>query len=143
MNQMPSVSLVLQPDGNVGIQSTLPRSPTNDLVIIGNSGADFGARGFVTAYDQATGEQRWRFYTVPGDPSKAPDGEASDSVMPMAGSQAMAVGLREPSFSASHPVPRVPSDEAIATGTLIISAASPAVRPKLRLMNSDWNETIP
>jgi quinohemoprotein ethanol dehydrogenase len=40
----------------------------NDLVIIGNSGADFGARGFVTAYDQATGEQRWRFYTVPGRP---------------------------------------------------------------------------
>jgi quinohemoprotein ethanol dehydrogenase len=38
------------------------------MVIIGNSGADFGARGFVTAYDQATGEQRWRFYTVPGRP---------------------------------------------------------------------------
>ncbi len=39
-----------------------------DLVIIGNSGAEFDARGYVTAYDQATGEQRWRFFTVPGDP---------------------------------------------------------------------------
>jgi quinohemoprotein ethanol dehydrogenase len=38
-------------------------------VIIGNSGADFGARGYVTAYDAETGEQAWRFYTVPGNPA--------------------------------------------------------------------------
>jgi quinohemoprotein ethanol dehydrogenase len=39
-------------------------------VIIGNGGAEFAARGFVTAYDAATGKQAWRFYVVPGDPSK-------------------------------------------------------------------------
>src|SRR3546814_19215087 len=39
-------------------------------VIIGNSGADFGARGFVTAYDQVTGKQLWRFFTVPGSPEQ-------------------------------------------------------------------------
>jgi quinohemoprotein ethanol dehydrogenase len=39
-------------------------------VIIGNGGADFGARGYVTAYDQATGKQLWRFYTVPGAPEQ-------------------------------------------------------------------------
>ncbi|WP_242092222.1 PQQ-dependent dehydrogenase, methanol/ethanol family [Aestuariivivens sediminicola] len=37
-------------------------------VIIGNGGAEFGVRGYITAYDAMTGEQRWRFYTVPGDP---------------------------------------------------------------------------
>jgi quinohemoprotein ethanol dehydrogenase len=37
-------------------------------VLIGNGGADYGARGYVTAYDAETGEQLWRFYTVPGDP---------------------------------------------------------------------------
>jgi quinohemoprotein ethanol dehydrogenase len=37
-------------------------------VIIGNGGADFGTRGYVTAYDARTGAQAWRFYTVPGDP---------------------------------------------------------------------------
>lgn len=42
----------------------------NGKVIIGNSGADFGARGYVTAYDQATGSQVWRFYTVPGTPAE-------------------------------------------------------------------------
>ncbi|MCI5043362.1 MAG: PQQ-dependent dehydrogenase, methanol/ethanol family [Aquisalinus sp.] len=37
-------------------------------VIIGNGGAELGVRGYVTAYDAETGEQAWRFYTVPGNP---------------------------------------------------------------------------
>lgn len=39
-----------------------------DKVIIGNGGADFGARGYVSAYDAATGQLRWRFFTVPAGP---------------------------------------------------------------------------
>jgi quinohemoprotein ethanol dehydrogenase len=39
-------------------------------VIIGNGGAELGVRGFVSAYDADTGALVWRFYTVPGDPSK-------------------------------------------------------------------------
>jgi quinohemoprotein ethanol dehydrogenase len=39
-------------------------------VIIGNGGAELGVRGFVSAYDAETGKLAWRFYTVPGDPSK-------------------------------------------------------------------------
>ena len=38
-------------------------------VYIGNGGAEYGVRGYVTAYDTETGEQVWRFFTVPGDPS--------------------------------------------------------------------------
>jgi quinohemoprotein ethanol dehydrogenase len=41
-----------------------------DMVLIGNGGAEMGMRGYVTAYDAETGRQMWRFYTVPGDPSK-------------------------------------------------------------------------
>ena len=42
----------------------------NDSVIIGHGGADFGyVRGYVTAYDTATGEQRWRWHVVPGNPA--------------------------------------------------------------------------
>jgi quinohemoprotein ethanol dehydrogenase len=40
-------------------------------VIIGNSGAEFGVRGYVTAYDANDGKQLWRFYTVPGGPEEA------------------------------------------------------------------------
>ena len=50
-------------------------------VVIGNGGAEYGVRGYVTAYDVATGRQAWRFYTVPGDPAKGPDHAASDPVM--------------------------------------------------------------
>ena len=45
-------------------------------VIIGNGGAEFGARGYITAYDAATGKQQWRWFTVPGDPSKPFENEA-------------------------------------------------------------------
>jgi quinohemoprotein ethanol dehydrogenase len=38
-------------------------------VVIGNGGAEFGVRGYVSAYDAGTGEMVWRFYTVPGDPA--------------------------------------------------------------------------
>jgi quinohemoprotein ethanol dehydrogenase len=49
-----------------------------DKVVIGNSGAELGVRGYVSAYDTRTGKLVWRFYTVPGDPAKGPDGAASD-----------------------------------------------------------------
>ncbi len=35
-------------------------------VIVGVSGGDFGIRGFLAAYDVATGKQQWKFYTIPG-----------------------------------------------------------------------------
>ncbi len=40
------------------------------VVVIGNAGAEYDARGYVSAYDLDTGKLAWRFYTVPGDPSK-------------------------------------------------------------------------
>jgi quinohemoprotein ethanol dehydrogenase len=50
-------------------------------VIIGNAGAEFGVRGYVSAYDADTGELAWRFYAVPGDPAAGPDGAASDKAL--------------------------------------------------------------
>ena len=35
------------------------------MVIIGNGGAEFGVRGYFSAYDSQTGKMLWRFYTVP------------------------------------------------------------------------------
>ena len=49
----------------------------NGMVIIGNGGADLGVRGYVSAYDAASGELVWRFYTVPGNPD---DGFESDAL---------------------------------------------------------------
>jgi alcohol dehydrogenase (cytochrome c) len=40
------------------------------LVVSGIAGGEHGARGFLAAYDQATGKEAWRFWTVPnaGEP---------------------------------------------------------------------------
>tara|TARA_A100001037_G_scaffold302002_1_gene332711 strand:- start:12210 stop:14462 length:2253 start_codon:yes stop_codon:yes gene_type:complete len=60
------------------VQTTDPERPytitgapriIKDKVIIGNGGAEYGVRGYITAYDATTGAEQWRFYTVPGDPS--------------------------------------------------------------------------
>ena len=48
----------------------------NGKVFIGNGGAEYGVRGYVTAYDAETGKQVWRFYTVPGDPANHEDSRA-------------------------------------------------------------------
>ena len=38
----------------------------NGLVIVGVSGGEFGIRGFLAAYDASSGQQKWKFYTIPG-----------------------------------------------------------------------------
>jgi PQQ-dependent dehydrogenase (methanol/ethanol family) len=43
-----------------------------DMVIVGVSGGEYGIRGHVTAYNAMTGEQMWRWYSIPapkGDPT--------------------------------------------------------------------------
>ncbi len=49
-----------------------------DKVVIGNSGAELGVRGYVTAYDVNSGEQQWRFYTVPGNPDDGFENKAME-----------------------------------------------------------------
>lgn len=47
----------------------------NGLLVIGNSGADRGVRGYVTAYDPDTGKEKWRFWVVPEGPDATPENE--------------------------------------------------------------------
>ena len=51
-----------------GSDYTITGAPrvAGDKVIIGNGGAEYGVRGYVTAYDVERGDQIWRTYTVPG-----------------------------------------------------------------------------
>jgi alcohol dehydrogenase (cytochrome c) len=37
-----------------------------DKVIVGTAGGEYGIRGFIAAYDVKTGNEAWRFYTIPG-----------------------------------------------------------------------------
>jgi quinohemoprotein ethanol dehydrogenase len=47
--------------------------------IIGNGGGEFAVRGYISAYDAETGKLDWRFYTVPGDPSKPFENKAMEA----------------------------------------------------------------
>ncbi len=55
----------------VGGEYSITMAPriANGNVIVGNSGAEYGVRGYVTAYDAETGFDAWRTYTVPGNPA--------------------------------------------------------------------------
>jgi len=47
-------------------------------VFIGSGGAEYRARGFIAAFDWATGEEMWRFHTVPGNPEDGFENEAME-----------------------------------------------------------------
>lgn len=47
-----------------------PRVIKGGRVIIGASGGEYAVRGLFAAYDADNGKELWKFYTVPGDPSK-------------------------------------------------------------------------
>ena len=58
-----------------GLPYTLTGAPVvaGRVVVIGNGGADFeGVRGYVSAFDLATGRLAWRFFTVPRNPALGP-----------------------------------------------------------------------
>jgi len=49
-------------------------------IFIGNAGGEFPPfRGFVSAFDVNNGKELWRFYTVPGDPSKPFENKAMEA----------------------------------------------------------------
>ena len=51
----------------------------DDMVVTGIAGGEFGVRGFIDAYDAATGKRRWRFYTVPAPGEPGSESWAGDS----------------------------------------------------------------
>jgi len=57
-------------DTMLGHNITSPPLVLKDMVITGIAGGEYATRGFIDAYDAATGERRWRFYTIPapGEP---------------------------------------------------------------------------
>ncbi|MBC2651195.1 PQQ-dependent dehydrogenase, methanol/ethanol family [Novosphingobium flavum] len=55
-----------------GISSTGAPEVAGNVVLIGNGGAEYGVRGYVSAFDLATGKLVWRFHTVPRDPKLGP-----------------------------------------------------------------------
>ncbi len=57
---------------NAAINSTGAPEVAGDVVVIGNGGAEYDVRGYVSAYDLESGKLKWRFHTVPRDPKLGP-----------------------------------------------------------------------
>jgi len=53
-------------DHRQGFSGTMAPLALRDRIIAGISGAEFGVRGFIDAYDPASGKRLWRFYSIPG-----------------------------------------------------------------------------
>jgi alcohol dehydrogenase (cytochrome c) len=66
-------------DFKAGYSITAAPLAVKDKVIIGISGGEFGIRGFLDAYDAATGKRAWRFWTVPGPGEPGNETWAGDS----------------------------------------------------------------
>ncbi len=52
-------------DPDAGYGFTLAPLVVSGMVIVGTSGAEYGIRGHVDALDAETGQQKWRYYTIP------------------------------------------------------------------------------
>lgn len=59
-------------DRSHGDNSTGAPEVAGDVVLIGNAGAEYDTRGYVSAFDLETGRLAWRFFTVPRDPKLGP-----------------------------------------------------------------------
>ena len=79
-----------------GYSITLAPLVVKDKVIVGVGGGEYGIRGFIAAYDAATGKEAWRFYTIPapGEPGSETwervPAEPRPSAIPKPGSMAAA-----------------------------------------------------
>jgi alcohol dehydrogenase (cytochrome c) len=56
-----------------GFSLTLAPLVANGVIVIGNSGAEYGVRGFIDGWDTETGKQLWRRYTIPARGEKGND----------------------------------------------------------------------
>jgi alcohol dehydrogenase (cytochrome c) len=62
-----------------GYSMTSPPLAVGDMVVTGLAGGDYPTRGYISAYDAASGALRWRFYTVPGPGEPGHETWAGDS----------------------------------------------------------------
>ena len=60
-------------DWKSGYYMTLAPLAVRGKILVGTSGGEFGARGFVAAFDAASGKEVWRTYTIPGPGEKGAD----------------------------------------------------------------------
>mgnify|MGYP006085351529 FL=1 len=82
-------------DYKKGYSGTSSPLIVGDMVVTGIAGGEYGARGFVDAYDTDTGKMLWRRYTVPSEGEKGVETWAGDS-WKTGGGPTWAIGTYDP-----------------------------------------------
>jgi alcohol dehydrogenase (cytochrome c) len=67
--------------GDPKLGYTITHAPlvVKDKVLVGVAGGEYGIRGFIAAYDAATGKEAWKFYTIPGPGERGHESWSGDS----------------------------------------------------------------
>jgi alcohol dehydrogenase (cytochrome c) len=93
-------------DYKKGYSGTLAPLVIKDKVLVGTAGAEFGIRGFVDAYDSASGKRLWRFHTVagkgePGGETWGVDSSGNES-SPRGGGSTWITGTYDPELNLTY-----------------------------------------
>ena len=86
-------------DYKIGYAATGAPLVVKDKVIVGISGGDFPTRGFIDAYDPATGKRIWRFWTVPGPGEPGSETWPGTEVMARGGAATWVTGSYDPELN--------------------------------------------
>ena len=116
-----------------GVSLTLAPLIANGVLVIGNSGAEFGVRGFIDGYDTDSGKQLWRRYTIPARGEKGNDTWPQDNnAWEVGGGSAWITGSYDPQldlmyWGIGNPAPWASQSRA---GDNLYTSSVLALRPK-------------
>ena len=109
-----------------------------NLVVTGFAGGEYGVRGYISAFDQDTGKEVWRLYTVPATGEPGSETWKGDS-WKFGGGAAWYVGSYDPQlnllyYGTSNPAPwaavvRGPDSSAYGDFTNLFTASTLAIDP--------------
>jgi alcohol dehydrogenase (cytochrome c) len=88
----------------LGYSFTLAPLIVKDKVIVGPSGGEYGIRGFIAAFDAATGREVWRFNTIPGpgEPGHETWADPAQTAWKTGGGPAWVTGTYDPALNLTY-----------------------------------------
>ncbi len=85
-------------DDRTGHSITVAPLAVKDMIVCGISGGEYGIRGFLDAYDAASGKRRWRFWTIP-EPGQAGSDTWSGDAWKTGGAPTWVTGSYDPELN--------------------------------------------
>ncbi|GAC1564095.1 MAG: methanol/ethanol family PQQ-dependent dehydrogenase [Vulcanimicrobiaceae bacterium] len=117
-----------------GYYITMAPLVVKDKIVVGCSGGEMGIRGFLAAFDPKTGEQKWRFHTIPAPGEKGGNSWQGDTYK-NGGGPVWVTGTYDPQldlmyWGIGNPGPWLPDERGTANGAALYSDSVLAVKPE-------------